>query len=407
MTSPSAHSIVRDILRRIHSLVEPAVTPKQVVKDLSCYLLSFFTILTSHMTQEYEVCIRGGKVTEEGRLNLKKLASEFVQFQYRDRLSEILTPWVNLLSGQAPAQHSAIQIISNVVTLVESKITECQQKILSARRAANNRMCSTKIKNGPIVHNFTDFVIPDTLKDMLGPGLQIVPAYNRPLDEIKRTILGDVKKAAVTYFQNTMGYKPKGVDRVKTLDGTLQFLTMRTPCGSPISEFYYKLRDTYVTRLPEFLSRIASEDVGYDPLAVVQELLPREIVITPTDKNLGVALVPISWYKLQYDSQCRKGNYEQVEMDEGECIRFLNAKVQDLWDSCTAAQTKLLREKWPRHRGEIRQRIGVMKIVPKVHKLDKIERDSWKILTSRPIRGAECCPLNPASKVLGQSYTIT
>ena len=46
------------------------------------------------------------------------------------------------------------------------------------------------------------------------------------------------------------------------------------------------------------------------------------------------------------------------------------------------------------------ERIGVLKVTPKIQKLRIIDADSWKHLTSRPIRGAENCPLNPASKAL-------
>ena len=101
MASPSVHNITRRILRQFHSLVKPAIVPNPVAKNLSQYLLAFFTILTTHMTQEFEVRIRDGSVTEEGRHSLRKLASEFAQFQYKERIPELLTPWVDILSGQA------------------------------------------------------------------------------------------------------------------------------------------------------------------------------------------------------------------------------------------------------------------------------------------------------------------
>ena len=51
-----------------------------------------------------------------------------------------------------------------------------------------------------------------------------------------------------------------------------------------------------------------------------------------------------------------------------------------------------------------KHRIGVMKLVPKVHKLKgTLHKDSWKELTSRPIRGAETDPMREPSKVL---YTL-
>ena len=45
-------------------------------------------------------------------------------------------------------------------------------------------------------------------------------------------------------------------------------------------------------------------------------------------------------------------------------------------------------------------RVGVLKLIPKIHKLSKFDNNSWKDLPSRPIRGAENCPVNPYSKTL-------
>ena len=46
-------------------------------------------------------------------------------------------------------------------------------------------------------------------------------------------------------------------------------------------------------------------------------------------------------------------------------------------------------------------RIGVLKLVPKVHKLSEpIHKDTWLELKSRPIRGAENDPMNVPSKAL-------
>ena len=44
--------------------------------------------------------------------------------------------------------------------------------------------------------------------------------------------------------------------------------------------------------------------------------------------------------------------------------------------------------------------IGVLKLVPKVHKIATFDSNSWELLPSRPIRGAENCPVNPYSKTL-------
>ena len=298
-------------------------------------------------------------------------------------------------------------IIPAIICIVEDHIVGIQQKALSARRVANNALCKEKCNSGPAIHNFTDYQIPEVLEKMLAPGLQTVPTHTRPTQEVGGTVLKDVCQASISYFQATMGYRPAGLEHVKGLDATLQFLSSRTPCGSPKSEFYFSLRDKYICGYKPFISKLATPTAVPDPMQVVQECLPDNIIITPTDKNLGVALVPITWYELQYASQCKKGNYEKADMDEGQCIRYLEGKIKVFREGLTADQTQILKAVWPLAYNRQPTKIGVMKLVPKVHKLDKIDLDSWKILTSRPIRGAENCPLNPASKVLFRQIKVS
>ena len=46
-------------------------------------------------------------------------------------------------------------------------------------------------------------------------------------------------------------------------------------------------------------------------------------------------------------------------------------------------------------------RVGCLKIVPKVHNIKgKITNESWENLPSRPIRGADNCPVNGFSITL-------
>ena len=291
----------------IRSIVNQSL-PK-IHKTLAKYLGIFFAILAKHMTGEFEVQIRDGKITDDGKKVLRTISAESVQFQYKIPIHEILTPWIHTLAGhpmQVKHQQYINNIIVNVIKSVEKIIVAQQQDVLKARRISTHKLCKEKCETGPAVHNFTSFNIPDELKNMLGPWLQVVPGHVRPLEDIKTTIISDVKKAAIAYFQSTMGYKPAGVDSLKTIDETLKFLSMKTPCGSPMSEFYFKLRDTFVSGKNVFLNKLKTDNSIMDPTYLVQRSLPDDIVITPTDKNLGVALVPIAWYQLQYDSQCKK-----------------------------------------------------------------------------------------------------
>ena len=109
---------------------------------------------------------------------------------------------------------------------------------------------------------------------------------------------------------------------------------MKTPCGAPSSEFYYRMRDMYTSNIDAFLKTQIVHENSSSPSEIAKKYLPEDIVITPSDKNLGVCLTPIAWYKMQYDVQCEKGQHEEADMSEGQCIQLLNSKVQLLRSKC-------------------------------------------------------------------------
>lgn len=369
--------------------------------ELIAYLVQFFQVLDRHMTNEYEVQIRLGSITNDGKAMIRKLNSDYALFQYTTKINSILLPWVTMLLGQ-PLQMEYVeklrQVIPSLIVRIESYIVIHQNRILKHRRQTTNELCLQKCKTGPSIHNLTSIEIPPEILLLLGPGLHVVPASPHSPEKICETIVDCLKNASIAYFRSTNGYYPTGAESFSKLDDLLLFLSMKTPCGSPHSEFYYKLRDSYVDKKDSFLKTLVTPENALSPLEISQKFLPDDIVITPTDKNLGVALIPIAWYKIQYDIHCEKGKHEKSEMSEGQCINFLNKKVEDLKNSCSLSQRKLLREAWPNTFNK-KSRIGVLKIIPKIHKIKIIDKESWKILPSRPIRGAENCPLNPASKV--------
>ena len=194
-----------------------------------------------------------------------------------------------------------------------------------------------------------------------------------------------------------MGHYPYGADKIEKLDDLLQHLSKLTPCGSNKSEFYFMVRDIYISSVDNFLDD-AKFECEMPPTEIVKTALPKNVLITVSDKNLGVCLVPIEWYPMAYDVLVQKGGYILIDMSEDACISLLKAKIQELWAECTPEMKKLLHTVMPKQ-PESKFRIGVMKIIPKIHKLDKIDSESWKKLGARPIRGAENCPLNASSKV--------
>ena len=126
-------------------------------------------------------------------------------------------------------------------------------------------------------------------------------------------------------------------------------------------------------------------------------------MITASDKNVGISLLPPEWYAKEYQNQVIKGGHEPIEMTEESCIQYLISQIRSFRKQCSNDQQKILNNLWPKTT-VTKHRIGVMKLVPKVHKLKgTLHKDSWKELTSRPIRGAETDPMREPSKVL---YTL-
>ena len=75
-----------------------------------------------------------------------------------------------------------------------------------------------------------------------------------------------------------------------------------TPSGSPHLDFYDKMYEFYTTKLHDLIEALNIDESVNNITKTINKKLPKDIIITVTDKNLGVALVPIDWYKLTYDS---------------------------------------------------------------------------------------------------------
>ena len=75
-------------------------------------------------------------------------------------------------------------------------------------------------------------------------------------------------------------------------------------------------------------------------------------------------------------------------MTEFECLALLQNKISVFKENLPHDQKQILNRNWPRILIK-NPRIGVIKIVPKIHKLkNPINSESWSELKSRPIRGA-------------------
>ena len=174
-------------------------------------------------------------------------------------------------------------------------------------------------------------------------------------------------------------------------------LLIFSPANSKDNEFFHGLAANYFSTMRNYDTEV-DKNHQLDDLSVFDKL-PANTIISIADKNVGIALLPTQWYVDEYYRQQDKGGYETIEITEKQCIDNLEFYIKKFKDFCSPEQRVILKGVWPRTKGE--PRIGILKLVPKVHKLkSKITTQSWKELRGRPIRGAEQCPINAPSIAL-------
>ena len=98
------------ISHTLHPLMK--LTVWKIHDTLFAYLVIFMDILTRHMHTEYEIQIRDGAVCDHSYPVLRTLNSEHHNFQYKDRIADILSPWTTMLLGQ-PLQEHAVLLIND------------------------------------------------------------------------------------------------------------------------------------------------------------------------------------------------------------------------------------------------------------------------------------------------------
>ena len=87
-------------------------------------------------------------------------------------------------------------------------------------------------------------------------------------------------------------------------------------------------------------------------------------------------------------------------MTEEVCLHLINTKIHAFLDGLDDYQKSIYRDYSVVFRYD-KYSLGILKILPKIHKIKgEIDKETWRLLSSRPIRGAECDPNNIPSKAL-------
>ena len=117
----------------------------------------------------------------------------------------------------------------------------------------------------------------------------------------------------------------------------------------------------FVNSLPIYLELHKNTGIN---IQTVSNLIPDDCIISQSDKNLGVSILPPSWYEKEYNSQIIKGGQEKMNISEFQCIKILNTKIEEFRNTLSRSQRLVFKHHWPL--ASKSHRIGVLKLVPKV-----------------------------------------
>ena len=324
----------------------------------------FFRTLKTHLASEFEVQIRHGELTTEAKDNLDILHEQFNILQYEDQIMTIFQNcrsfFPHILNN--PYTSDLLCVVEDEVLIwLSTRIKSIQEDALRHRRQKNNLMCSKKSSAGPQIFNFTTTSVSEELSKLLETGLNFVPAVGTSsqelLEELEVEVLESCRKLYFSYY----GYFPRQSPRI-SLSHSILTIISQVGTNTELIDKLVSLRDSFVENIPFFLSSIPKTSVGVKSLL---KLVPEEVIISPSDKQVGISVLPFSWYEKEYRNQVVKGGHEQIQMTESHCIAVLQKRILNFRSQCSDVQLKILSEHWPRNK-VVTHRIGVLKLVPKV-----------------------------------------
>ena len=368
---------------------------KRLRRKLYEYCIKFEKLLYQHLSSEFEVQIRGGEITTEGKQVIKKLREHFDDFQFERNIREILAQ-----AKMSAAQHSRIYellctIEDDMISSFPRIVMKIQSQVIQARRRKDNQLCKDKCSLRSLIHNFTSVQIGKDLSNLLEYGLKNVPLLQSSSVELQAELEVEAKLVCRNIFVDTYGHFPR-ITSNQTFSKVVLEIISQCSSNTDIISKLVKFRDQFIENIPFFLKALPRNGLRVKEIV---NLIPSGCIISPSDKNLGISILPPEWFAKEYETQVVKGGHESVDLTEDECLAMLLKKIRTFQAECSDVQLKLLRQFLPRP--VEKPRLGVLKLVPKVHKIKgSISVESWNELKSRPIRGAENDPIKQPSKAL-------
>ena len=364
-------------------------------RELYGYSSEYAEVLFKHLTSETEVNIVNGRLTDMCQPALQKLESEMSMLQYRSKLHSILEAWENVVLGQPvqPEAHNQLREISReIYDRFEAFINNIQSHVIKKMRADNKQLCSKACKDVSQIMNLTEFDIPPQIVQIFKDGSNIVPIEGLIDSEIRKHLETDIISAAVKFSWDENKVYPLYSSSAgpKTV---LEQLATQAPANSKQLDFYAAMYEGYKDQLLKLEAHLSQ--VQFIDSKNCQNMLPKGTILSTSDKNLGPVLLPIDWYIQQYEIQAVKGNHVVTKMSPDQCINLLNKNIQDFRSELLPVEKISLQKYFSKSNPNFK--VGVLKVIPKIHKLSTFDNQAWKKLPSMPIRSAENCPINPYS----------
>ena len=284
------------------------------------YFKRFACVLEKHSESEFEVQIRSKEITENGKKMLDMLENDFEYLQYHEKITLIV-------SAHKTQRFLSKRIICDLLDVVCEELIHHvsmyvnyqNKRTLILRRKKNNKLCAEKNSTGPMVMNFTGLEIPIELIEHLKTGLKNVPYLSVNKDTLYNELTEEAILCCKERFRLQYNRYPF-VSSKSTFDEKILSIISQCVTNTEIVRNLSDFRNCFVESLPAYLSSLPKGGLDIGSLL---SLMPEGSVITTSDKNVGISILPYEWYIKEYETQMEKGGHENVNISEDECSRHL------------------------------------------------------------------------------------
>ena len=275
------------------------------------------------------------------------------------------------------------------------------------------------------IHNFTDISLPPDLTELLNKGTNFIPTTdNINIPTLRKTISSEVNSAlSKVICKGTSHQAANQPVRKKSSNFNNRYhpYTKKNPVKllqekQTKPHFNLHIID-YVHNTTSYSKQYLQSSnfknlINPQHLNITQSLTSHirnlntrnDIILTKTDKNMGWALVPTTWFTNEYTRQLsdsstykRINNFDQTKTitDSNKLLRKLQIHFNKLLTTSTDKQllNTVTQDKL---------QLPYMKLLPKVHKLtDAASPSNLNKLTGRPIITAHSWTTSNPSRLLG------